>query len=199
MKLAQEGGALSSQAEPRMPTALYIGTAVAAVWDAVAFNHLFHIHAQIPWVIWWPWAWLFLATVLVGLRNRRGGSRALWACAVLGFGIPAVGFYSDATSLSFFTALGLVAYTSRGRPWWIPLAALATLHALAQWAMGSLWWHASPAIALVTVWVSGIGIIVSTRGSGFRSAEKGSRPPSASAGPIRNGKPRTETARRGTP
>ncbi len=33
MKLAQGGGALSSQAEPRTPTALYIGTAVASAFN----------------------------------------------------------------------------------------------------------------------------------------------------------------------
>ena len=153
------------------PAALYVGTAVAVVWDVVAFVHLFHAPLVGEGVgFWWPWAWLLLATVPLGLSNKSGRATPWWTWALLGIGVLAVASATKGIALSIWAALAIVVWPDQGRPWWLVFGGLAIIHALAQWGLFLTWWHLPTIITIAITWVTGLGMLVSVRGSNWRSA-----------------------------
>lgn len=153
------------------PVALYVGAVVAVIWDVVAFVHLFHfsfIGASLGF--WWPWAWLLMATIAVGWSNRDGRVIPWWLWVLFGIGILAVAGAAMDTGLSIWAALAIAVWPRRGHPWWVALGVLALIHALAQWGLLMTQWHLSIAITMDILWVTGLGMLVSARGSNWRSA-----------------------------
>jgi len=152
------------------PRGLYVGTAAAVIWDVVAFVHLFHVAFPGTSVsFWWPWAWLFLATITVGWSRRYGHPTPWWAWALLGIGVLTVAATTEGTALSIWGALALAVWPRQGHPWWSALGGLAILHAVIQWGLLMTVWHLPTFISIDFLWVTGLGMLVSARGSNWHS------------------------------
>lgn len=153
------------------PVTLFVGAAVAVIWDIIAFVHLFHF--TFPGVslgFWWPWALVLGAAIALGWTNRPGRSTPWWLWALLGIGIVAIAGATEATALSLWVALAIAAWPNEGRPWWIALGVLEAIHALAQWGLFMSWAHLSTSITMGILWGTGLGMLVSARGSNWQSA-----------------------------
>lgn len=153
------------------PVALYVATMVAVLWDVFAFVHLFHVQFFGGSIGFWsPWAWLLLATGLLAWSNRHGRAAPWWTWALLGIGILAVAGATENTALSIWAALAIAVWPREGHPWWIALGVLAAIHVAAQWGLFLTWWHLPTFVTLDMLWVTGLGMLVSVRGSNWRSA-----------------------------
>lgn len=152
------------------PWGLYVGTALAVIWDMMAFVHWFHVSFPGSSAnVWWPLAWLFLALIVVGWSRGTKVSTPWWAWALLGIGVLAVSAATDGTALSLWGALVIAVWPRQGHPWWIALAGLAMLHALIQWGFLMSAWHLPTFVSLGLLWVTGLGLLVSARGSNWHT------------------------------
>jgi len=156
------------------PRVLYVGTALAVIWDLVAFVHLFHLavpvlgaSANLWW--WWPWAWLLLALGMAGWTSRNSRPTPWWAWSALGIGVLTVASATDGTALSIWGAMAIAVWPRQGHPWWMALGGLALLHALIQWGLLMTAWHFPTFISLDLLWVIGLGMLVSVRGSNWNA------------------------------
>ncbi len=156
------------------PMVLYVGTAVAVVWDIVAFVHVFHFSLSGASVsFWWPWAWLLLTTIVLGWLNWRGRTTPWWAWALLGIGVFTVAATTEGTALSIWGALTLAVWPKHGHPWWSVLGGLAIIHAVIQWGLLLSVWHLPLLPTFINIdlmWATGLGMLISARGSNWHTA-----------------------------
>lgn len=153
------------------PMVLYVGTTVAVVWDIVAFVHLFHFSLSDASIsFWWPWAWLLLATILLGWSNWHGRTTPWWAWALLGIGVLVVASTTEGTALSIWGALTLAVWPRQGHSWWGTLGGLAIIHAVIQWGLLLAVWHLPIFISIDLMWATGLGMLISARGSNWHRA-----------------------------